>query len=78
MRREEFDAVCDTLTREGAPLRPDREQAWQDFRGWRVNYDQVLLRFASLCTAPSALWSGDRPIAFHHAPVIRWRARSRI
>ena len=31
----------------GVPLRPDREQAWRDFAGWRVNYDTVLDRIGS-------------------------------
>lgn len=78
VRRTEFDAAYDALARVGAPLRPDRDQAWRDFAGWRVNYDQVLLRFASLCDVPTAPWSGDRPITFHRAPVARRRARSRF
>jgi hypothetical protein len=24
-------------------LKADRDKAWQDFAGWRVNYDAVLL-----------------------------------
>jgi hypothetical protein len=78
VRREEFDAVYDALADAGAPLRPDREQAWRDFAGWRVNYDQVLLRFASLCAVPTAPWSGDRPIPFRRGPVVRAKARSRL
>ena len=76
--RAEFDAVCDALAASGAPLRADRDQAWRDFAGWRVNYDQVLLRFASLCAAPTAPWSGDRPLPFHRAPIARHTARSRL
>jgi hypothetical protein len=78
VRRDEFDTACAVLARAGVPLREDLDQAWRDFAGWRVNYDAVLLRFASLCTAPSAPWSGDRPVAFHRAPVSRRRARSRL
>ena len=29
--------------RRGADLKPDRDQAWRNFAGWRVNYDTVLL-----------------------------------
>ena len=41
--REEFDEVYERLGAAGLPVRPDRDQAWRDFRGWRVNYDAVLI-----------------------------------
>jgi hypothetical protein len=78
IRRAEFEAVCAHLAEVGAPLRTDGEQAWRDFSGWRVTYDAVLLRFASLCWAAEAPWSSDRAIAFHRAPISRRRARTRI
>ncbi len=58
--REEFDEVCDDLAAQGVPLKLDRDQAWRDFNGWRVNYDAVLLQLASLTMAPYAAWSSDR------------------
>jgi hypothetical protein len=76
--RAEFDEVCRRLADSGAKLREDRDQAWRDFAGWRVTYESALLRFASLCMAPSAPWSADRPIAFHRLPVTRRAARSRL
>lgn len=60
--RAEFDAVIEQLSVAGVPLKPDLEQAWRDFQGWRVNYDRVLLILAGLTMAPTAPWSGDRPI----------------
>lgn len=60
--RAEFDDVFDQLAANGVPLKPDRDQAWRDFTGWRVNYDRVLLILAGLTMAPHAPWSGDRPI----------------
>jgi hypothetical protein len=60
--REEFDAVCDQLAAAGVPLKPDLDQAWQDFAGWRVNYDRVLLALADLTMAPYAPWSSDRSL----------------
>jgi hypothetical protein len=42
------------------PLKPDREQAWLDFAGWRVNYDQVLIALANLTMAPASMWTGNR------------------
>ncbi len=60
--RAEFDAVCRELEIAGVPLKTDRDQAWRDFTGWRVNYDTVLRMLAGLTMAPTAPWSGDRPI----------------
>jgi hypothetical protein len=58
--RAEFDAACDELVRQGVPLKSDREQAWRDFAGWRVNYDAVLLALCDLTMSPRAPWSSDR------------------
>lgn len=58
--REEFDAVCEVWAADGVPLKTDRDQAWRDFNGWRVNYDAVLLQLAALTMAPYAPWSSDR------------------
>jgi hypothetical protein len=58
--REEFDRALAALEAEGVPLKSDRETAWQDYGGWRVNYDTVLLALAELVMAPKAPWSSDR------------------
>jgi hypothetical protein len=58
--REEFDTACDQLAAAGVPLKPDRDLAWRNFAGWRVNYDTALLALAGLCMAPYAPWSSDR------------------
>jgi hypothetical protein len=60
--REEWDAVVDSLAAEGVPLKADRDQAWRDWSGWRVNYDTVLLQLAALTMAPYAPWSSDRSL----------------
>ena len=60
--REEFDEACRQLADAGVPLKADREQAWLDFRGWRVNYDKVLVTLAGFFMAPYAPWSSDRSI----------------
>lgn len=62
IKREEFDAACDQLAAIGVALKPDREQAWRDFAGWRVNYDTVLLTLAYMTMAPEAPWSSDRAL----------------
>ena len=60
VERAEFDAVLDQLAAAGLPLKPDRDKAWMDFAGWRVNYDRSLILLCGLIMAPSAPWSGDR------------------
>ena len=59
--RDEWEAVLAELEEAGVPLRADRDQAWRDFAGWRVNYDRVLVSLATLTEAPPAMWSSDRP-----------------
>ena len=58
--RNEFDKALQTLREGGIPLKPDVDQAWQDFGGWRINYDEVLIGLANLIMAPDAPWTGDR------------------
>lgn len=58
--RAEFDATFDGLKDYGLPMKSDREQAWKDFAGWRVNYDQSLTTLAEFVMAPYAPWSSDR------------------
>ena len=73
VRRDEFDAVCDRLAAEGVPFKSDRDQAWHDFAGWRVNYDAVLLALCSITMAPPAAWSSDRAPAFRTPAVFAKR-----
>jgi hypothetical protein len=58
--RDEFDAVYDMLVSAGVPVKADRDQAWRDFAGWRVNYDAVLVTLAGFLMAPYAPWVSDR------------------
>ncbi|MBP8002469.1 MAG: hypothetical protein KA314_23610 [Chloroflexi bacterium] len=57
--REEFDAAVDRLISQGVPVKSDRELAWRNFAGWRVNYDSVLLALSHLTMAPTAPWLSD-------------------
>jgi hypothetical protein len=70
--RAEFDEVLARLRATGAPMREDREQAWRDFAGWRVNYDEVLVRLCAMVVAPTAPWSSDRSLTSYR-PVLRRR-----
>jgi hypothetical protein len=58
--RAEFEAAYDQLADQDLPVKFNRDQAWRDYSGWRVNYDQVLLALAELTMAPQAPWSSDR------------------
>ncbi|MGI9018218.1 MAG: hypothetical protein ACR2HR_14135 [Euzebya sp.] len=60
--REEFDSAWEEMAAGGVPLRADRDQAWRDWAGWRVNYDAVLLGLANLTVAPPAPWISDRTL----------------
>ena len=69
--RAEYDEVWERLASVGVRLKPDRDQAWRDFAGWRVNYDQVLVKLAALTMAPPAPWSSDRAPRFRRPPLRR-------
>jgi hypothetical protein len=77
--RREFDNLCVELEAAGVPLRADREQAWRDFAGWRVNYDVVLVALCALVAAPEGRWSSDRPLPHVDMKVFRRpRLRRRV
>lgn len=61
--REEFDELYDELVAAGIPVKSDRDRAWQNFAGWRVNYDKPLVALAALTMAPYAPWSSDRSLS---------------
>jgi hypothetical protein len=58
--QDEYNEVYELLAAAGLPLKPDREQCWKDFAGWRVNYDAVLLGMCGIVNPPEAKWSSDR------------------
>lgn len=59
--REEFDLVLLRLERIGVPLVADREAAWRDFAGWRMNYDAIIEAFYGLFNCPRTDW--------HHSSI---------
>jgi hypothetical protein len=89
--RGEYDEACRKLADAGMELKADRDAAWESFKGWRVNYDTVILNLARMVEAPIAPWSSDRsPLARHqqwtlrHSVTLRrstdsrrWRRRER-
>ncbi len=74
--RQEWDDAMAEMEAAGMPLKADRDQAWQDWKGWRVNYDTVLLNLARLVEAPLTPWVSDRtPVPLNGAPRRRLRLR---
>jgi hypothetical protein len=73
--RAEFDEALDKLAASGLPLKADRDQAWSDFAGWRVNYDSVLLVLCAMVMAPQAAWSSDRMPRLNKTPLLLFRKR---
>ncbi len=58
----EFEQAVAMLVSVGFATERSAEEAWADFRGWRVNYETVAYRLADRLTIPPAPWSGPR----HH------------
>ena len=81
--RAEFNSVLTDLELAGLPVKADRDRAWLDFAGWRVNYDSVLQQLAKLVMAPPAQWITDRGPQPKYVPPLtlpsieRARARRR-
>ena len=45
------------------PLKEDLNLAWQNFGGWRVNYDELLNGLAKLTMAPETVWLSEVTMA---------------
>jgi hypothetical protein len=75
--RDEFIAAYEALAFEGVPVRPNREQCWRDYSGWRVNYDAPLLGLAGLTMAPYAMWSSDRSLRPRNPAITRMARNKR-
>jgi hypothetical protein len=73
--KDEFLDACDELVEAGLPVRADRDAAWFDFTGWRVNYDVPLLSLAGFIMTPYAPWSSDRSFRFRRARLRNRRPR---
>jgi hypothetical protein len=56
----EFQSAVAMLEESGFPLERTAEEAWPDFHGWRVNYEDAVYHLADRLTAPPAPWSGTR------------------
>jgi hypothetical protein len=69
--RDEFNAALARLSEAGVPLKADREQAWRDFNGWRVNYDAPLRALERITMAPTPWWERAMASAYEtDEPVV--------
>ncbi|HVA02971.1 MAG TPA: hypothetical protein VMU64_04410 [Acidimicrobiales bacterium] len=57
---EEFAQAVRMLEEIGYPMELTAEEAWPNFRGWRVNYETNAYRLADRVVSPPAPWSGPR------------------
>jgi len=53
--RADFDRTYERCLEEGIPMMADKDQAWRDFAGWRVNYDSVLESLLRTVAPPRAV-----------------------
>ena len=56
----EFLEAVDRMREVDFPIEREPAQAWPDFVGWRVNYEQAAYAIAAAVYAVPALWSGPR------------------
>jgi hypothetical protein len=68
--QEFLDAVA-RLQAVDFPIERDPAEAWPDFVGWRVNYEQAAYAVAFAVDAVPALWSGPRRSSTPVIPPIR-------
>ena len=64
---QEFLDAISRMREVDFPIERDPADAWTDFVGWRVNYEQAAYAVAAAVDAVPALWSGPRR---HRAPAI--------
>ncbi|MBO0867702.1 MAG: hypothetical protein J2P15_03975 [Micromonosporaceae bacterium] len=57
---EEYAAAVAHVTEAGFATERSAEESWPDFKGWRVNYEEIAYALARKVDAVPALWSGGR------------------
>ncbi len=56
--RAQFEAVLDELVAAGLPVGTDRDRAWAEFSGWRINYDRSVAGLHDLVGWAPSHWKG--------------------
>jgi hypothetical protein len=67
----EFLDAVGRMREVGFPIERDPAEAWPDFVGWRVNYEQAAYAVAQAIYAVPALWSGPRRHPMSPIPPVR-------
>jgi hypothetical protein len=67
LTQQEFLDAVKQMREVDFPIERDPVEAWPDFAGWRVNYEQAAYAIAMAIDAVPALWSGPRK---HKLPPI--------
>ncbi|HET7481599.1 MAG TPA: hypothetical protein VFK89_01935 [Actinomycetota bacterium] len=57
---EEYLHGVERLNQTGFPMERSPEEAWDHFKGWRVNYESIAYEIANRVVAPPGPWSGER------------------
>jgi hypothetical protein len=68
---EEFLDAVTRIRKVDFPIERKPEDAWPDFVGWRVNYEQAAYAIAEAIDAVPALWSGPRRFPGEPIPPFR-------
>lgn len=68
---QEFLEAVQRMREVDFPIEREPEQAWPEFVGWRVNYEQAAYALAAAVDAVPALWSGPRRHDFPQIAPIR-------
>jgi hypothetical protein len=71
LRYAEFLDAIARLREVDFPIEREPAQAWPDFVGWRMNYEQAAYAVAAAVDAVPALWSGPRRHPTDAIPPIR-------
>jgi hypothetical protein len=68
---EQFLDAVTRMEKVNFPIDRKPEEAWPDFVGWRVNYEQAAFAVAYALDVVPAMWSGPRPHPRPEIPPIR-------
>ncbi|HEY2687192.1 MAG TPA: hypothetical protein VGJ50_02060 [Streptosporangiaceae bacterium] len=68
---DEFLDAIERMRKVDFPIERDPKEAWPDFVGWRVNYEQPAYAVAYALDVVPALWSGPRPRVVTPIPPVR-------
>jgi hypothetical protein len=57
---DEFKTEVDKLIMVNFPIERPIDEAYEHFKGWRINYESIAYKLANYIAAPASPWSGTR------------------